>query len=55
MIIIEFMVAAIDINDMLTHKKLVAAFKMFDYDGGGTITVDEIIKVLGRKADDKEL
>ena len=48
------MLAAIDITDMLTNKKLMAAFQMFDQDGGGSISVDEIIKVLGGKNDEKE-
>lgn len=41
------MLATVNMKDMLTDEKLKAAFNMFDIDGSGEITIDEIIKVLG--------
>ena len=38
----EFVVAAMSQQKLLSQKKLQMAFKMFDKDGGGTITIDEI-------------
>ena len=38
----EWLVATIDKEKLLTPEKLEAAFKLFDKDGGGTISVDEV-------------
>ena len=42
----EFVVASMRQEQLLTQDKLAAAFKMFDKDGGGTISIDEIKTVL---------
>ena len=42
----EFVVAAMNEKNLLTNDKLQAAFKMFDKDGSGIITADEIKEVL---------
>jgi calcium-dependent protein kinase len=39
--------AAINKKEMTTIENLLAAFKMFDKDGSGLITADEIREVLG--------
>jgi calcium-dependent protein kinase len=44
----EFIVAAMNEKNLLTNDKLEAAFKMFDKDGSGLITPDEIKEVLGK-------
>lgn len=38
----EFVVATMNEGEILSKDKLVAAFNMFDKDGGGTISHDEI-------------
>ena len=43
----EFIVAAMNEKNVLTNEKLQAAFKMFDKDGSGLISADEIKEVLG--------
>ena len=43
----EFVVAAMNEKNVLTNEKLQAAFKMFDKDGSGLISADEIKEVLG--------
>ena len=43
-----------DKKSLLTKEKLESAFAIFDKDGGGTITIDEIIEVLGGHRDDDE-
>ena len=43
----EFVTAAINKKEMTTNENLLAAFKMFDKDGSGLITADEIREVLG--------
>ena len=48
------MLATMDINELLTNKKLMAAFQMFDKDGNGEISVDEIISVVGGKGNKQE-
>lgn len=40
------MVATLNEKNLLSNNKLQTAFKMFDKDGGGTISVDEIKEVL---------
>ena len=42
----EFVVAAMNEQQLTTNDKLAAAFKMFDKDGSGIITADEIKEVL---------
>jgi Ca2+-binding EF-hand superfamily protein len=37
------MLATLDMKDLLTDKKLKAAFKEFDVDGGGSISAKEIV------------
>lgn len=43
----EFVVAAMNEKQLTTNEKLTAAFKMFDKDGSGVISADEIRDVLG--------
>lgn len=38
----EFVMAAMDKQDILSKDNLQAAFKMLDKDGGGTLSFDEI-------------
>lgn len=42
----EFVVATMNEKNLLSNNKLQTAFKMFDKDGGGTISTDEIKQVL---------
>merc|ERR1719150_1220553 len=42
----EFVVAAMNENQLTTNEKLQAAFKMFDKDGSGIISPEEIKEVL---------
>lgn len=42
----EFVVAALNERQLTSNEKLMAAFKMFDKDGSGTISGDEIKEVL---------
>ena len=42
----EFVVAAMNESELTTNEKLQAAFKMFDKDGSGIISPDEIKEVL---------
>ena len=43
----EFVVAAMNEKNLLTNEKLQSAFKMFDKDGSGFISSDEIKEILG--------
>lgn len=43
----EFVVAAMNEKQLTSNDKLQAAFKMFDKDGSGVISADEIKEVLG--------
>ena len=43
----EWVVATIDKNKLLSDKNMRAAFSLFDKDGGGTISPEEIKEVLG--------
>ena len=38
----EFIIATVDRNKLLSHDNMIKAFKIFDNDGGGTISTDEI-------------
>ena len=42
----EFVVAALNENALTSNEKLQAAFKMFDKDGSGSISAEEIREVL---------
>jgi len=50
----EFVVATLNEKNLLSNNKLQTAFKMFDKDGGGSISVEEIKQVLsfGQNLDD---
>eukprot|EP01022_Parablepharisma_sp_SALTPOND_P021128 TRINITY_DN405_c0_g1_i1.p1 TRINITY_DN405_c0_g1~~TRINITY_DN405_c0_g1_i1.p1 ORF type:complete len:381 (-),score=53.11 TRINITY_DN405_c0_g1_i1:1145-2287(-) len=43
----EFVVATINKKNLLSRERLVAAFNMFDRDGSGAISADEVKEVLG--------
>jgi len=43
----EFVIASMNEKTLLSNEKLQAAFKMFDKDGSGKISSDEIKEVLG--------
>jgi len=47
----EFVVAAMNEKNLVTNERLAAAFKMFDKDGSGIISSDEIKEVLGFGSD----
>jgi calcium-dependent protein kinase len=51
----EFVVATMNEKNLLSNNKLQTAFKMFDKDGGGSISTDEIKQVLsfGQTLDEK--
>ena len=38
----EFVIATMNEKNLLSNNKLQSAFKMFDKDGGGTISTEEI-------------
>ena len=42
----EFVVATLGEEVLLSEDKLIMTFKMFDKDGGGTISIDELKEVL---------
>jgi calcium-dependent protein kinase len=42
----EFVIATMNEKHLLSNNKLETAFKMFDKDGGGSISTDEIKQVL---------
>lgn len=42
----EFVVASMNEKNLLSNNKLQSAFKMFDKDGGGSISTEEIKQVL---------
>ena len=42
----EFLMAAVHPDDVLTSSKLLSAFKSFDMDGGGSISVQEFQRVV---------
>ena len=43
----EFVTATVNRNELLQDEKLRQAFALYDKDGGGTISADEIKEVLG--------
>ena len=51
----EFVLATINKQKLLNKEKLEATFKMFDKDGSGSISSDEIKSVLGKSVDMKVL
>jgi len=42
----EFVVATLNEKNLLSNNKLQTAFRMFDKDGGGSISIDEIKQIL---------
>jgi calcium-dependent protein kinase len=50
----EFVTATVNRQDLLQEEKLRAAFSVYDKDGGGTISIDEIKAVLGMGKDISE-
>jgi len=46
----EFLVCHLDSSQILQEEKLQELFNMFDVDHSGTITADELKKVLGRNS-----
>ena len=48
----EFLIANIDVNKLVQEEKLKEAFGLFDQDQSGSITIDEIKKILGVNASD---
>ena len=42
----EFVIATMNEKNLLSNNKLQTAFKMFDKDGGGTISTEEVKQVL---------
>ena len=44
----EFLVCHLDSSQILQEEKLREIFNLFDVDGSGTITADELKKILGR-------
>jgi calcium-dependent protein kinase len=47
----EFITATINRDSILSEEKLKQAFKLFDLDGSGTITMSELTAVLGISED----
>eukprot|EP00362_Geleiidae_sp_MMETSP1317_P002179 CAMPEP_0201284714 /NCGR_PEP_ID=MMETSP1317-20130820/82212_1 /ASSEMBLY_ACC=CAM_ASM_000770 /TAXON_ID=187299 /ORGANISM="Undescribed Undescribed, Strain Undescribed" /LENGTH=69 /DNA_ID=CAMNT_0047605935 /DNA_START=1075 /DNA_END=1284 /DNA_ORIENTATION=- len=47
----EFVAATMDRHKLLSSKNLETAFNMFDKDGSGTITVEELKEAFGKKKD----
>ena len=43
----EFVTATVNRGELLQHDKLKAAFEIYDKDGSGSISTDEIKQVLG--------
>lgn len=43
----EFVMATMNQQNIMSNEKLMQAFKMFDKDGSGTISAEEIRGVLG--------
>jgi calcium-dependent protein kinase len=44
----EFLIANIDLKKLIQDDKLREAFDLFDIDNSGSITLDELKKILGR-------
>ena len=51
----EFIAASLDKNVYLQENKLYEAFKLFDVDGSGKISKDEIAYILGTEKKSKEI
>lgn len=51
----EFLRAAINWETELSRERLIEAFKEFDRDGNGSISVDELIHVLGGNSDESHI
>ena len=50
----EFIIAHLDITKLFQDEKLKEVFTLFDIDHSGSITADEIKKVLGRASNEVE-
>jgi calcium-dependent protein kinase len=51
----EFVMATMNEKDLITNERLKAAFNLFDKDGSGTISPNEIRNALGIESTDKRL
>ena len=51
----EFVMATMHEKDLVTNEKLKAAFHLFDKDGSGSISPDEIRRALGIDSSDQHL
>jgi len=51
----EFVMATMNEKDLITNERLKAAFRLFDKDGNGTISPEEIKEVLGLTEQDNEM
>ena len=47
----EFLTAAVSWEKELSRERLYAAFRQFDKDGNGAISVDELVSALGGRKD----
>ena len=45
----EWLVATVNKKNLISDEKLTTAFKFFDKDGSGSISIDELKEVLGMK------
>ena len=51
----EWVIGTIDKKDLLTENKLKIAFKLFDKDGGGSLTAQEIKDVIFKGMDENDM
>lgn len=51
----EFVMATCNRNNMLGKERLITAFKMFDKDNNGALTVEEVKRLFGMHYDDDEV
>ena len=50
----EFLTAAVSKSRLLSHENLLKAFKLFDHDGDGTISIDELKSIFESNGTKKE-